>query len=133
MAYSPGLRLFLTAILGLSFARSVFGLTFGFPYGKEKVRGVNLGGWLVLEVSICDLQDAFVNLWLMAWDCHQPWITPSIFDNTGDSRIIDEWTFGQYMDEDEARHVLKRHWDTWITENDFRDIAAAGWVDILVT
>lgn len=22
----------------------------GFPYGKEKVRGVNLGGWLVLEV-----------------------------------------------------------------------------------
>lgn len=23
----------------------------GFPYGSEKVRGVNLGGWLVLEVS----------------------------------------------------------------------------------
>lgn len=22
----------------------------GFPYGSEKVRGVNLGGWLVLEV-----------------------------------------------------------------------------------
>lgn len=25
--------------------------TLGFPYGSEKVRGVNLGGWLVLEVS----------------------------------------------------------------------------------
>jgi glucan 1,3-beta-glucosidase len=24
----------------------------GFPYGSEKVRGVNLGGWLVLEVSV---------------------------------------------------------------------------------
>lgn len=23
----------------------------GFPYGSQKVRGVNLGGWLVLEVS----------------------------------------------------------------------------------
>ena len=22
----------------------------GFPYGSQKVRGVNLGGWLVLEV-----------------------------------------------------------------------------------
>ena len=27
------------------------GPTFGFPYGSQKVRGVNLGGWLVLEVS----------------------------------------------------------------------------------
>ncbi|KAF8983682.1 glycoside hydrolase superfamily [Cyathus striatus] len=27
-----------------------------------------------------------------------PWITPSIFDNTNDSRIVDEWTFGQYQD-----------------------------------
>ena len=26
-------------------------LTFGFPYGSQKVRGVNLGGWLVLEVG----------------------------------------------------------------------------------
>lgn len=24
----------------------------GFPYGSEKVRGVNLGGWLVLEVCL---------------------------------------------------------------------------------
>lgn len=23
----------------------------GFPYGSQKVRGVNLGGWLALEVS----------------------------------------------------------------------------------
>ena len=25
--------------------------TWGFPYGSTKIRGVNLGGWLVLEVS----------------------------------------------------------------------------------
>ncbi|KAH6917044.1 exo-beta-1,3-glucanase [Coprinopsis sp. MPI-PUGE-AT-0042] len=78
--------------------------TWGFPYDSQKVRGVNLGGWLVLE----------------------PWITPSLFDNTGDDRIIDEWTYGLYQDKNVAYNALKQHWDTWITEDDFRDIAAAG-------
>jgi hypothetical protein len=27
----------------------------GFPYGSQKVRGVNLGGWLVMEVRICPI------------------------------------------------------------------------------
>ena len=70
--------------------------------GSRKVRGVNLGGWLVAE----------------------PWITPSLFDNTGDSRVIDEWTFGQYVGDAESR--LQRHWATWITEQDIIDIANAG-------
>lgn len=57
MAYSSGLHMLLMFLLGLSATRSVLGLTFGFPYGKEKVRGVNLGGWLVLEVGtrVCSL------------------------------------------------------------------------------
>lgn len=39
------------ALIGLSFFRSVSSqFSPGFPYGSEKVRGVNLGGWLVLEV-----------------------------------------------------------------------------------
>ncbi|KAH7930933.1 glycoside hydrolase family 5 protein [Leucogyrophana mollusca] len=76
----------------------------GFPYGTEKVRGVNLGGWLVLE----------------------PWITPSLFDNTGNTDIVDEWTFGEFQDLDTATSVLQNHWNTWITETDFANIAAAG-------
>jgi len=68
------------------------------------VRGVNLGGWLVLE----------------------PWITPSLFDNTGNDAIVDEWTFGQYQDYATALGVLQNHWNTWITESDFAAIAAAG-------
>ena len=36
-----------------------------FSFGSEKVRGVNLGGWFVLE----------------------PWITPSIFEATPDSVV----------------------------------------------
>ncbi|KAF8625182.1 hypothetical protein AX15_005491, partial [Amanita polypyramis BW_CC] len=97
-------RRFLVAIaFGVSLLPSVFGQS-GFPYGSQKVRGVNLGGWLVLE----------------------PWITPSIFDNTGDTRIVDEWTFGLYQDSTTALNTLKNHWNTWITESDFAAIAAAG-------
>ncbi|KAI0077473.1 exo-beta-1,3-glucanase [Panus rudis PR-1116 ss-1] len=76
----------------------------GFPYGSQKVRGVNLGGWLVLE----------------------PWITPSLFDGTGNPNIIDEWTFGQLQDRATATAKLTAHWNTWITESDFAAIAAAG-------
>lgn len=50
-----------------------------------------------------------------------------MFDNTGDSRIIDEWTFGQYQDYNTALTKLQQHWDTWITEADFSAIAAAGY------
>lgn len=50
-----GLRTLLSAMVGLSVVNSVLG--WGFPYGQEKVRGVNLGGWLVLEVGICLFQN----------------------------------------------------------------------------
>ncbi|KAH9903048.1 glycoside hydrolase family 5 protein [Cubamyces lactineus] len=75
-----------------------------FNYGKDTIRGVNLGGWFVLE----------------------PWITPSIFESTNNSDIIDEYTFGQMLDSDYALDVLQNHWDTWITEDDFVAIKAAG-------
>lgn len=66
------------------------------------MRGVNIGGWLVAE----------------------PWITPSLFDNTGDSRVIDEWTFGQYASNAYGR--LQTHWATFYTYGDFAAIKAAG-------
>ena len=56
----------------------------------------------------------------------QPWITPSIFESTNNSDIIDEYTFGQMLDSDYALDVLQNHWDTWITEDDFVAIKAAG-------
>jgi glucan 1,3-beta-glucosidase len=37
----------------------------GFAFGSEKIRGVNLGGWFVLE----------------------PWITPSIFEACADDVV----------------------------------------------
>lgn len=75
-----------------------------FQYGKDIVRGVNIGGWLVTE----------------------PWITPKLYDDTNDDRIIDEWTFGLYQPKEVAEAAMKRHWDAFITEEDFKEIAAAN-------
>ncbi|TDL25870.1 glycoside hydrolase [Rickenella mellea] len=75
-----------------------------FNYGTDKIRGVNLGGWFVLE----------------------PWITPSIFENTNNDAIVDEYTFGQMQEFSVAQGVLTNHWATWITEDDFKAINAAG-------
>ncbi|KAI0050559.1 glycoside hydrolase family 5 protein [Auriscalpium vulgare] len=114
MGLSP-LRLVASAIAALSAARLAVAApssnitlkadwTGGFPYGSTKVRGVNLGGWLVLE----------------------PWITPSLFEGTGNTAIVDEWTFGQLQSRSTALAKLQNHWNTWITEADFAAIAAAG-------
>ncbi|MCJ1229656.1 exo-1,3-beta-glucanase [Toensbergia leucococca] len=76
-----------------------------FDYGTEKVRGVNLGGWFVLE----------------------PWITPSIFDDWSSSTtVVDEYTYTQTLGKDEASSRLENHWNTWITQDDFNQISAAG-------
>ncbi|KAH8700381.1 putative exo-beta-1,3-glucanase [Talaromyces proteolyticus] len=74
-----------------------------FDYNNQKVRGVNLGGWLVLE----------------------PWITPSIFEKGGDA-AVDEWTLTQCLGKDGAQSLLSQHWNTFITAADFQQISAAG-------
>lgn len=72
-----------------------------FDYNGEKVRGVNLGGWLVLE----------------------PWITPSMFREGGPK---DEYSLSAELGPDEGFRRLSDHWNSWITEDDFRQIAGAG-------
>ena len=79
--------------------------TLSFNYNNDKVRGVNLGGWLVLE----------------------PWITPSIFEPWAKSQIVkDEYTYTQVLGGKEAQKRLDEHWRTWITEADFQAIKKAG-------
>ncbi|KXL41923.1 MAG: glycoside hydrolase family 5 protein [Acidomyces sp. 'richmondensis'] len=74
-----------------------------FNFGSEKIRGVNTGGWFVLE----------------------PWITPSIFEATP-SNVVDEYTFCQTLGKTEAESRLQQHWSTWITESDFAEMASIG-------
>lgn len=76
-----------------------------FDYNNNKVRGVNLGGWFVLE----------------------PWITPSIFNNwANQATVVDEYTYTQTLGKEAAGSLLTNHWNTWITQDDFNQIAAAG-------
>ena len=72
---------------------------FDHKYGK-KMRGVNLGGWLVLE----------------------KWMTPSIFEGL---EAVDETTYCVELG-DKAEGMLKQHWDTFITRKDFVWLANIG-------
>jgi glucan 1,3-beta-glucosidase len=68
-------------------------------FGK-KIKGVNLGSWLVLE----------------------KWIVPSLFNGLN---ATDETSFCLEL-ASEAETVLKKHWDTFIIEEDFKWIAERG-------
>ncbi|KAF0552605.1 putative Glucan 1,3-beta-glucosidase [Gigaspora margarita] len=77
-----------------------------FIYGQEKVRGVNLGGWLLLE----------------------PWITPSLFEQFvgAPQEAVDEYTFTQVLGYREAKRQLHKHWSTWVIEKDIATLASYG-------
>ncbi|BEI80558.1 hypothetical protein CcaverHIS002_0110870 [Cutaneotrichosporon cavernicola] len=73
-------------------------------WGNGPVRGVNIGGWLVLE----------------------PWITPSLFTGKPDW-VKDEATYARYqLGQPQPYGEIGRHWDTWITYDDFAKIADSG-------
>ncbi len=84
----------------------------GYTNGKV-VRGVNLGGWFVIEV----------------------WMMPSLLSQQQlDAGAIDEWTIAQAYYDPNAnlggtpalRSFLEQHWSTWITEADFAQIKSYG-------
>jgi glucan 1,3-beta-glucosidase len=66
-----------------------------------KLRGVNLGGWLVLE----------------------KWITPSLFEGLD---ATDETSYCVELGEAEATRRLHQHWNSFITRDDFVWLAQAG-------
>jgi len=74
-----------------------------FNFGGEKVRGVNLGGWFVLE----------------------PWITPSLFEN-GPAEAVDEYTYTQLLGKAEAKNRLEGHWSSFYNQDDFNLMKQAG-------
>lgn len=76
-----------------------------FEYGKMKIRGVNVGGWLNLE----------------------PFITPSFFENWGSrDGVVDEWTLLTKLGPTKAKDSLEKHYSTFITKQTFVDIRNAG-------
>jgi len=53
----------------------------------------------------------------------EPWITPSIFEGNG---AVDEYTFTKELGADAAKSRLQQHWNSWITQDDFNQMAKAG-------
>ncbi|KAI0228471.1 hypothetical protein L0F63_005966 [Massospora cicadina] len=65
------------------------------------------GGWLVLE----------------------PWITPSLFDpfkKQTDPMVVDEYTFCKFLGPKKATEQLEKHWNSWVTNEDFKALKRAG-------
>ncbi|KAJ7086334.1 glycoside hydrolase family 5 protein [Mycena belliarum] len=78
-------------------------------WGTDRVYGVNLGGWFVLE----------------------PFITPALFQAYPSA--ADEWTLSALMRADGTlQATMEKHYDTFITEHDIAQIAGAGlnWVRV---
>ena len=82
------------------------------PFNTQ-VRGVCLGGWQVLE----------------------PWITPSLFyqflGKDKDSAALDTYTFCEVLGPVEGNKQLRRHWDTWVTEEIIQELAQVANVNSL--
>jgi glucan 1,3-beta-glucosidase len=55
----------------------------------------------------------------------EPWITPSIFDAAGDG-AVDEWSLCATLGAEACYDTLQQHWSSFITADDFAQIAAAG-------
>lgn len=68
---------------------------------EKKIHGVNLGGWLVLE----------------------KWMTPELFAET---ETEDEVWLNRRADQKVLAEQMKKHRDTYVTEQDFRQIAECG-------
>ncbi len=71
---------------------------------SQTLRGVNLGGWLVLE----------------------KWMTPSLFDGLA---ATDETTWCAELGND-ASGRLRAHWNTFVTRDDFAWLARVG-IDVV--
>ena len=75
---------------------------------EPKPRGVNLGGWLVLE----------------------PWGTPSLFyqfeGRPANETAMDMHGFCRVLGAQEANRQLRIHWEKWVTEEHLAELASRG-------
>lgn len=101
MKFSLSLASLVTVAMGLSIPHKRSTL---WDYQNDKIQGVNLGGWFVLEA----------------------YITPSLFKTFGNNIPVDEYHFTKQLGKDSALKTLEKHWLTWYTEDDFKAIKKAG-------
>ncbi|GAA5938971.1 hypothetical protein JCM3775_002637, partial [Rhodotorula graminis] len=98
--------------------RDVPALDEEWDYEKNLIQGVNIGGWLVLEPFIVP-------------GMFEPFNLDGVNPGSADNKAIDEWTLSQQLGSN-LSNAMREHYDTFITEKDFAEIAGAGlnWVRI---
>eukprot|EP01012_Entosiphon_sulcatum_P062793 TRINITY_DN893_c0_g2_i1.p2 TRINITY_DN893_c0_g2~~TRINITY_DN893_c0_g2_i1.p2 ORF type:complete len:389 (+),score=88.10 TRINITY_DN893_c0_g2_i1:86-1252(+) len=99
MAHSTWKQCLLMVILGVA----ALGGVLGSP-PEQGFRGVNLGGWLVLE----------------------SWITPSLFQQNGVAAGQGTWEFCQQLGKAKCQAALNAHYDAWLQEDDLRALSQGG-------
>ncbi|KAI1077189.1 glycoside hydrolase family 5 protein [Whalleya microplaca] len=70
-----------------------------------KIRGVNLGSQFIIE----------------KWMANDEWSK-----NMGCGDTSDEWSCVQKLGQEGADSVFKKHWDSWITQDDIKQIKSLG-------
>ena len=73
-------------------------------YRYRQQQSVNLGSWFVQE----------------------QWMNPSLFTCASGNKQAELDVASGWGSVDNARQVLERHWDEWITESDFQYLASIG-------
>jgi glucan 1,3-beta-glucosidase len=73
-------------------------------YRYRQQQSVNLGSWFVQE----------------------QWMNPSLFSCASGNKQAELDVASGWAGVDNARQVLERHWDEWITESDFAYLASIG-------
>lgn len=90
-------------------------------YRYRQQQSVNLGSWYVVcilvSTSLVSSSRRFV---------HEQWMTPSVFSCASGKRISELDIASGWGSHDNARAVLERHWDTFITQSDFQYLANIG-------
>ena len=101
-----------THFIAMNHSQTCVGDAHARPFNNQ-IRGVNLGGWMVLE----------------------PWITPSLFyqflGGNENTTAFDTYSFCQVLGAQKANEQLRRHWESWVTEDIIDQLAASGAVNSL--
>ena len=97
-----GITLSIIAVICIFLTSLGIYINTGLRRDLEDIKGVNLGSWLVLE----------------------RWMTPEVFKDANGA--YDEYTLARKLPADEYAARIKEHRESFITEDDFRNMAEMG-------
>lgn len=101
-------------------------------YNLTKINGVSIGGWLVLEPYITPTLFETViaingtNASSVHLDLNNTEISLTIDSLHKNVSIVDEYTLCEKLGYENAQKILASHYETWITEDDFKQISESG-------